>query len=402
MNQTPQTAQTRHACLPPRVERLKAGMAKQGVDVIVSFKPEHSFYFTGFNPIIYSHPVIAILAQDHDPIMLVHALRDDHGRASAWVPDIRLYGAWSTKVTMGPNWQDALATILADLGVAGKTVGIEEEFISLQRFSQLRQALPHAQFTDVSHLVEHCRLIKDPDEIAHARIAAQLADCGMQSAIAALAAGGTERDVAIASMHAMNTRWAADYPGVEVCDFGSLEGGVQNGLWTWVLSGARMFFNCDNPIARKPLRGETVSILIWTVANGIHAENERTVAVGPLPDANKRALDAILEIRAQVDADIRPGTPYKDLFEKTRAAFKAHGYGDYIPGRIGHGIGLGAHEHSSLDAASPLVMEPGMLFTFEPNIRVPGVCATQISDTVLITDTSREYLTRSDGGYLQV
>ncbi len=388
--------------LPPRVGRLNAGMAKQDVDVIVSFKPENSFYFTGFNPIIYSHPVIAILARDRDPIMLVHALRDDHGRASAWVPDIRLYGAWSTKVTMGPNWQDALASILGDLGVAAKTVGIEEEFISIQRLAQLRKALPDAAFTDVGPLIDHCRLIKDPDEIAQARIAAKIADLGMDTAVETLAAGGTERDVAIASMHAMNRFWAENYPDVEVCDFGSLEGGAQNGLWTWVLSGPRMFFNCDNPTQRKPQRGEAVSVLIWTIANGIHAENERTVAMGPLPEVKRRALDAILEIREEVDAIIRPGVPYRDLFEKTREGLTKRGYGANIPGRIGHGIGLGAHEHSSLDANSSLVLEPGMIFTFEPNIRVPGICATQISDTVLITETGREYLTRSAGGYLEV
>ncbi len=396
MNHTSPTA------LPPRVGRLKAGMAKQGIDVIVSFKPENSFYFTGFNPIIYSHPVIAILTPDRDPIMLVHALRDDHGRASAWVPDIRLYGSWSTKVTMGPNWQDALASILGDLGVAGRTVGIEEDFISISRLGQLRKALPDAKFADVSHLIDHCRLIKDPDEIAHARIAARIADLGMDTAIAGLAAGGNEREVCIASMHEMNKLWTAEYPDVEVADFGSLEGGVQNGMATWALSGPRMFYNCDNPTTRKPQRGEAVSVLIWTIANGIHAENERTVAMGPLPDVNKRALDAIHEIRSEVDAYIKPGTPYKELFERTREGLKARGYGANIPGRIGHGIGLGAHEHSSLDANSTLVLEPGMLFTFEPNIRVPGVCATQISDTVLITETGREYLTQSTGGYLEV
>ena len=179
--------------LPPRVGRLKLGMAREDVDVIVSFKPENSFYFTGFNPIIYSHPVIAILTPDHDPIMLVHALRDDHGRASAWVPDIRLYGAWSTKVTMGPNWQDALASILEDLHVAAGTVGIEEEFLSVQRFSQLSKVLPNATFRNVSPLIDGCRLIKDPDEIANSRIAGKIVDAGMDAAIAALAAGGNER-----------------------------------------------------------------------------------------------------------------------------------------------------------------------------------------------------------------
>jgi Xaa-Pro dipeptidase len=388
--------------LPSRVARLKAAMARQGIDVIVSLKPENSFYLTGFSPIIYSQPVIAIVTPNRDPIMLVHALRDEHSRASAWVSDIRLFGFWSTKITMGPNWQDALASILAELSVAGKTVGIEEEFISIQRLGQLRAALPQAKFADASDLIDRCRLIKDADEIANARIAAAMSDIGMDAAVGVLANGGTERDICVAAMHEMNKHWAANFPEVEVCDFGSLEGGAQNGLWFWALSGERMFHNCDNPTQRKPLCGEAVSLLSWTVANGIHAENERTVAMGSLPAEGKRALDAILEIRAEVDAMIKPGTPWKDLFRMTREGMERRGYGAYIPGRIGHSIGLGAHERSSIDAKSPLILEPGMVITFEPHIQNYGVYQTQISDTVLITETGREYLTRYPNGYLEV
>ncbi|UMB74990.1 Xaa-Pro peptidase family protein [Dickeya fangzhongdai] len=388
--------------LPARIERVRRAMTAQGVDVMVCFKPEHSFYLSGFNPIIYSHPVIAIVAAGHDPIMLVHALRDDHGRGSAWVGNVRLYGAWSNKVTLGADWQTALAAILGDLGLADKTVGIEEDFLSLRRVHELRQTLPQASFTDISALLEHARLIKDEDEIAHARIAARLADRGMDAAIAAVAAGGNEREISLASTVAMQQLWAQDYPQVEVCDFGSLEGGVQSGLATWALAGERLFFNCDNPTTRRPQRGETVGIFIWSIANGIHAENERMVALGPLADPQRRLLDTILTIRSEVDALIRPGTPYRELFLAVKSRLTAQGYGDYIPGRIGHGIGLGAHEHASLDPRSSLVLEPGMLITFEPNLRVPGVGGTQISDTVLITDGGREYLTRTAGGYLEV
>ncbi|WP_248464981.1 M24 family metallopeptidase [Pectobacterium versatile] len=402
MNTPLHTASPLSAVLPPRIDRIKQAMAANGVDVMVCFKPENSFYLSGFNPIIYSHPVIAIVATGYDPIMLVHALRDDHGRASAWVSDIRLYGAWSTKVTMGLNWLDALVSILHELGVAGKTIGIEEHFLPMQRVGQLRHALPQATFADVSVLIERVRLIKDADEIAHARIAARIADRGMEAAIDAIAAGGSERDISIASMHAMNTYWAAHYPLVEVCDFGSLEGGAQNGLWTWALAGDRLFYNCDNPTTRKPLPGETVAVFIWSIANGIHAENERIIACGPLPDVHRHAIDTILAIRDVVDASIRPGTPYSELFHQVKSQLEARGYGKYIPGRIGHGIGIGAHEHASLDAQSSLILEPGMIFTFEPNLRIPGLGGTQISDTILITDTGREYLTQSTGGYLEV
>jgi Xaa-Pro dipeptidase len=46
---------------PPRVERLKRGIAKQDIDVLVAFKPEVTFYLTGFTPIIYSNPVVVIV-----------------------------------------------------------------------------------------------------------------------------------------------------------------------------------------------------------------------------------------------------------------------------------------------------------------------------------------------------
>ncbi|SFI49645.1 Xaa-Pro dipeptidase [Bosea sp. OK403] len=379
----------------PRTERLRQRMHAAGLDVILAFKPESSFYLTGFNPIIYSHPVIAILPAQGKSSMLIHALRDDHARASTFIEDIRLYGAWSTKVTMGPNWLDALKTMLEEAGLAKAVIGVEEDFLPVARARQLAELLPGASFRDASEMIMTTRLVKDADEIANARDAARIADTGMIAAVEAVRQGGSERDVSLAAMAAMNRFWADNFPDKEVCDFGSLEGGAQNGLWAWALAGDRMFMNCDNPTNRKPEAGEAISILIWTIVNGIHAENERTVAVGALNDERRRALDSIIEIRNEVAALLKPGTPISALFDATKAGLEARGYGKYLPGRIGHGIGLGAHEHPSLDAKTGILLEPGMILTLEPNLRIPGIAATQLSDTVLITEGGCEFLTRA-------
>ncbi|CAN7473358.1 Xaa-Pro peptidase family protein [Bosea sp. LjRoot9] len=381
--------------IAPRTERLRQRMHAAGLDVILAFKPESSFYLTGFNPIIYSHPVIAILPVQGKPSMLIHALRDDHARASTFIEDIRLYGAWSTKVTMGPNWLDALKTMLEEAGLAKAVIGVEEDFLPVTRARQLAELLPGASFRDASEMIMTTRLVKDADEIANARDAARIADTGMIAAVEAVRQGGSERDVSLAAMAAMNRFWADNFPDKEVCDFGSLEGGAQNGLWAWALAGDRMFMNCDNPTNRKPEAGEAISILIWTIVNGIHAENERTVAVGALNDERRRALDSIIEIRNEVASLLKPGTPISALFDATKAGLEARGYGKYLPGRIGHGIGLGAHEHPSLDAKTGILLEPGMILTLEPNLRIPGIAATQLSDTVLITEGGCEFLTRA-------
>ncbi|MFY0635220.1 MAG: aminopeptidase P family protein [Vannielia sp.] len=388
----------------PRIARLKAAMAAQGIDVLVSFKPEHTFYMSGFNPILYSHPVIAILPAEGAPTLLVHALRDAHGRDEGFLSDLRAYGVWSTTKTMGPNWQDALAAILAEKGLEGARIGLEADSTPVARWKTVEGLMPKAELVDSSALIDRCRLIKDPDEIANARIAAEMADLGMEAAIAALAAGGTEREAHTASQAAMNAHWTHKLPDtVEVADFGGLEGGMVNGLSTWVLSGPRMFRNCDNSITRTPQQGEFCAIFIWSIANGIHAENERTVAIGPAPDKRRRALDTILKIREEITPVMTPGTPLAELYNITRRGLIEAGYDANIPGRIGHTIGIGAHEHFSLDGKTDVILEPGMLFTLEPNLRIPDQdVSTQISDTILITETGHEFLTRSRGGYIEV
>src|SRR3954447_17709322 len=201
-----------------RTERLRALMERDGIDVLVALKPENSFYLSGFNPIIYSHPVAAILPREGAPALLVHVLRDDHAKASSRIADVRLYGQWSNKVTMGPNWLDALRAILAERGVAGGRIGLELDFVSVSRFRELQAALPHATVADASGLIMAARIVKDADEVAHARAAAQIADTGMNAAIAELRRGGTERDISLAAMAAMDRHWADAFPDKEVCD----------------------------------------------------------------------------------------------------------------------------------------------------------------------------------------
>lgn len=68
------------------------------------------------------------------------------------------------------------------------------------------------------------------------------------------------------------------------------------------------------------------------------------------------------------------------------------------PGRIGHGIGLGADEHLSIDAYSHIELTPGMILAIEPNVEIPSQNdTTQPSDTVVITKTGYEFLAPYDG-----
>jgi Xaa-Pro dipeptidase len=385
-----------------RIARLRARMGEQGIDALVCLKPQNSFYLSGFNPIIYSHPVVAILPLSGDPVLLVHALRDDHAHHSAWVRDIRLFGAWSTKQTMGPDWLAALAAILQELGLTGGTLGIEGDFLPVETARTWEHLLPAARFVDAADLIMATRMVKEPSELAFTRAASELADIGMDVALEAAAERVSERELSIRAMAAMNRAWVERFPNDEVADFAGLEGGVQNGLWCYCLTGDRVLINCDNPTSRRLADGELALIVIWTNLNGLHAENERTVAVGELDDARRAAFEAVIQIRDETRPVFRPGITCADVYNAARAVYERLGYGKYLPGRIGHGMGLGPHEPPSLGPRDHTTLSAGMVFTLEPNLRIPELGGVQHSDTLIITKTGCEVITTTRRDYIQV
>lgn len=385
-----------------RLGRLRERMRAQDIDAVICLKPQNTFYLSGFNPIIYSHPVVVVLPVASEPVLLVHALRDDHARASSWIRDIRLFGAWSTKRTMGPDWFRALETILAERGLLSARLGIEFDFLPVGVAAELQHRLTGARFEDASDLLMHARLVKDDEEIERIRHAAFLADQGMEAALRAVAARLSEREVSVAAMTAMNQAWVARFPDAEAADFGSSEGGVMNGLWCYCLIGERILLNCDAPTSRMPRNGDLVLVVIWTVLDGMHAENERTVAVGELGPEQRQMYDAVLRIREEAASALRPGATCAQVYRAAQQIYERLGYGAYLPGRIGHGLGLSPHEHPSLAPTDHTLLEPGMVITFEPNLRIPGVGGVQHSDTVLITDEGYEFVTHLRRDFIQV
>ena len=125
----------------------------------------------------------------------------------------------------------------------------------------------------------------------------------------------------------------------------------------------------------------------------MHAEVEQTVHMGTVADVERTAIRAIYEIHKEVAGLMKSGVLAHMLYEAAHRGFEDHGYKDYLPGRIGHAIGLSNHEDFSISASSLSVLMPDTIIALEPHIQIPGVCATQFSDTILITAEGHKFLT---------
>lgn len=121
----------------------------------------------------------------------------------------------------------------------------------------------------------------------------------------------------------------------------------------------------------------------------------RTVAVGKLNDKQKDIYKVCLEAQLAAQNAAKPGMTAEELDKIARDIITAAGYGEYFIHRLGHGMGSSEHEFPSIMEGNQLVLEPGMCFSIEPGIYIPGFAGVRIEDCVHITEDGCEPFTHT-------
>jgi D-alanyl-D-alanine dipeptidase len=240
---------------------------------------------------------------------------------------------------------------------------------------RLQEALPQAHFSPASGILAPMRRVKDGEEIRILKEAQDMAGRALERLREVGFAGRSERQIAVALKH--------------ICD----DLGYGEGFGAAVGSGPNGALPHLAPSDRVIRRGDPVVVDFWATYNGYYSDCTRALHVGPPSDEFRRVFGIVDEANAAALAAVRPGVTCQSIDRAAREVISAAGYGEFFTHRLGHGVGIDIHEEPWMVEGNELLLEPGMTFTDEPGIYLPGKFGCRIEDVLAVTETGGIALT---------
>jgi Xaa-Pro aminopeptidase len=365
---------------------LEEELDGKGLTGVCLFAPHHIFYLSGFAFIATERPIALAWAFGRRPVLFVPLLEREHAGE-----------ARDVEVITYPEYPDErhpmerLADLLRDLGLDGKGIGVDSDGYGGgygYRGPKLSEVLS-AEVVLVAEVIGRMMAVKSPEEIELLRESSKWANLAHSLLQEHTAPGRTETEIsARASLEASAAMFRAlgpDYrptrPGLPAQAGFRGQVGLRSAVPHVITTNARI------------KRGDVLVTGATADVGGYWAELERTMIVGKPTDDQRRCFELMLAAQDLVFAEIRPGRRCADVDRAVREFFAKEGIGKYWRHHTGHALGIRMHEAPFLDVGDDTVLKPGMVFSVEPGIYVPGFAGFRHSDTVVVTEDGNERLT---------
>jgi Xaa-Pro aminopeptidase len=231
----------------------------------------------------------------------------------------------------------------------------------------LQRALPDTRYTSLTDGLPMLRAVKEAQEVQRLAAAGAAADAAFMDILQVRFAGRTETEVA-----ADLARLLRHY-GHSHVDF-TVVGSGPNGADPHHEAGSRTI-----------QRGDAVVLDFGGLLDGYGSDTTRTVSVGEPSPQLRTVYETVRAAQQAAYEAVRPGVPCEEIDRTARRLIADAGYGDYFVHRVGHGIGVTTHEPPYLVEGEKRPLVPGMCFSIEPGIYLPGQFGVRIEDIVTVT-----------------
>ncbi|WP_114226434.1 MULTISPECIES: M24 family metallopeptidase [Sphingomonas] len=236
----------------------------------------------------------------------------------------------------------------------------------------VRKLLPAAQLADGAALVRPIRMRKSPAELALMQYASDITIEALKATHAGVKLGETNHDIA-----ARFERIVSELGGTDT--------------WALVLidEAAALPHGSGRPQVVK--RGSVVLMDCGCAVRGYQSDISRSFVFGADPTpAQRKVWSQVRQGQATAFAAARLGAPAGSVDDAVRRLYESWGYGPRyaLPGlshRTGHGIGMEGHEPVNLVHGEMTALAPGMCFSNEPGLYLPGKFGIRLEDCFHMT-----------------
>lgn len=350
------------------LEKLTSLLQQASLDALVLNPSPSLTYLTGLHFHLMERPVLGFFTAE--------------GNAALVLPELEMQKLAGRDIAAFPygeppaSWNEAFSRAVASLHLDGKRLGIEPLHLRILEFRYLEAAAPRAVFPDAAEVVAALRICKTEAEIAAMRRAVDIAQNALLATLPRVKIGVSERDIAAElTLQLLRHGSDGDFPFAPI-----------------VSGGPNAANPHATPSARKLQEGDLLVIDWGARVDGYISDITRTFALGALDEESRKIHEIVQQANAAGRAAGKPGLPARVVDEAAREVIEAAGYGKFFTHRTGHGIGMEAHEPPFMRGDNERILQPGMAYTVEPGIYLPGKNGVRIEDDMILTESGAESL----------
>ncbi|WP_099187648.1 M24 family metallopeptidase [Tepidibacter mesophilus] len=345
-----------------RLEKVLKEMKSKNIPQMLVSDPAAIFYLTGK----WFHPGERLLAlyinANGENKLFVNELfpvNEDLGVEIVWYNDtqngVEIISKYVDKAdTMGidKNWPAHFLLTLMDLEGGSK-------------------------FVNGSMVLDRVRMCKDDEEKNLMREASRLNDIAVEKMIESVSTDLSEKKMA----DLLNDIY--EEIGADGCSFDAIIAYGEN--------AANPHHEPSNAMVKD---GDSIIIDIGCIKDSYCSDMTRTVFYKSASDKAKEVYNTVLEANKKAISIVKPGVKFSDIDLAARNYIEDAGYGKYFTHRTGHSIGIEVHDFGNVSSVNHDEVAPGMIFSIEPGIYIPGEVGVRIEDLVLVTEDGCEVLNK--------
>ena len=341
-----------------RIDRARALMGKYGVGALLIEPGASLVYFTGVQWWRSERLTAAVLPRDGDIAIVTPHFEEPSVRESLMVPaEVRVWN--ENEEPLG-----TVSGILRDRKVSGPIA--VEETVRFFAVDALRRAMPGVEIRNGAAVVRGCRMIKSAAELALMQKAADITIAAYRHVAPRIARGMSPKDIG-AMMDAAHA---------------ALGGTPEFAL---ILLGEASAYPHGSGKPQAVRDREVVLMDCGCTVEGYQSDISRTFVFGEATAEQRRVWQQMRDGQQVAIETARVGLAAGRVDDAVRAQYVKWGYGPgyKLPGlshRTGHGIGLDGHEPVNLVQGEQTPLAPGMCFSDEPGLYLPGKFGIRLED----------------------